>query len=101
MANAKRAAIPFSTDHTKTFAKAWERYNRAGRHDMNAVREVMWLVACRDPLPPHYLDHALTGDMQGYRELHIGGDFLLIYAIDTANKIVIFSNLGTHAELFE
>ncbi|EDX1477299.1 type II toxin-antitoxin system YafQ family toxin [Salmonella enterica subsp. enterica serovar Bonariensis] len=101
MGNAKRAKLPFATDHTKTFEKAWDRYNRAGRHDMNAVREVMWLVACRDPLPAAYSDHALTGDMQGYRELHISGDFLLVYAVDASKKIVIFSNLGTHAELFE
>lgn len=101
MANAKRANLPFRTNHTRTFEKAWDRYNKAGRRDMNAVREIMWLVACRDPLPPEYCDHALTGDMEGFRELHIGGDFLLVYAVDTVQKMVIFSNLGTHAELFE
>ena len=68
---------------------------------MNAVREVMWLVACRDPLPAKYNDHELKGDMQGYRELHITGDFLLVYRVDTSKKLVIFTNLGTHAELFE
>lgn len=68
---------------------------------MHSVSHIMWLVASQNPLPPEYRDHALTGDMVGYRELHIGGDFLLVYVVDDAKKMIIFSHLGTHAELFE
>jgi len=46
-------------------------------------------------------DHALTGEYSGYRELHIGGDYLLVYYVDEASRTVAFSDLGTHAELFE
>jgi mRNA interferase YafQ len=68
---------------------------------MNAAVVVMNLVTNRQPLPPEYLDHALTGEWSGFRELHIGGDFLLIYRIDIEKDIVIFTDLDTHAELFE
>jgi len=39
----------------------------------------------------------------GYRESHIGGDFLLAYKIDDSRKVglVVFVRAGTHAELFE
>lgn len=63
----------------------------------------MLLIANDAPLGPEWRDHALTGDWEGYRECHIGGDFLLIYSIDDAPKIgaIFFARTGTHAELFE
>ncbi|EAW1321383.1 type II toxin-antitoxin system YafQ family toxin [Salmonella enterica subsp. diarizonae] len=48
-----------------------------------------------------YRDHELTGEWAGFRELHIGGDFLLVYRVDEKNEIIYFTDLGTHAELFE
>jgi len=101
MENHKRAKLPYQTKHSKNFAKAWERYNRAGRQNMNAVITAMWLIASRNPLPAFYLDHALNGVYEGFRELHIGGDCLLIYLVDNATKTIVFTDLGTHAELFE
>jgi mRNA interferase YafQ len=53
-----------------------------------------------DPLAPGYLDHELTGDWKGFRECHIGGDFLLIYDL-RADGAIIFTRAGSHADLFE
>ena len=61
----------------------------------------MWLVASRNHLPAYYLDHSLSGEYDKYRELHIGGDYLLVYYVDEASRTIVFSDLGTHAELFE
>lgn len=94
----KRAALPKLVAHTAEFKKSWERYNRAGRRDMNAAREVMALLFLGDPLPAEYLDHELKGDWDGSRECHIGGDFLLVYQ-DNGYQIT-FVDLGTHSELF-
>jgi len=62
----------------------------------------MLLVANDAPLPPEWLDHVLNGEWAGYRECHIGGDFLLIYRLDDSGKhgMVVFVRAGTHAELF-
>ena len=47
---------------------------------MNRLKEAMLLLIANDaPLGPEWLDHPLGGDWKGYRECHIGGDFLLIY----------------------
>jgi mRNA interferase YafQ len=97
-ASEKRAALPKRTDRTPEFKKSWERYNRAGRHDMHELREVMTLLWLGEPLPKEYLDHELTGDWAGHRECHIRGDFLLIYQV--TKEDVIFVDLGSHAELF-
>lgn len=60
----------------------------------------MLLIANDVPLPPEYRDHDLTGDWRGFRECHIGGDFLLIYEL-RANGTIIFTRSGTHSELFD
>lgn len=97
--NLKRAPLPRRVDYTAEFRKSWERYNRAGRSDMNAMREVMTLIWLRQPLPASYVDHELRGEWEGTRECHVGGDFLLIY--QSTERDVIFVDLGTHAELFK
>lgn len=49
-------------------------------------------------LPPEAKDHALQGDWLDFRELHLGGDLLLIYKSD--ERTVYLTRLGSHAQLF-
>ena len=68
---------------------------------MNKAVEVMKLLFSREKLPAYYKDHELLGDYwKGQRELHIGGDFLLVYEIDALSDHLTFIALGTHSELF-
>ncbi|WP_311197572.1 type II toxin-antitoxin system YafQ family toxin [Pseudomonas protegens] len=97
--NPKRADLPRQCAQTPEFKKSWERYRRAGRRDMHEVRKVMVLLFLGESLPAQYLDHALKGEWDGFRECHIGGDFLLIYDVARAG-LVTFVDLGSHAELF-
>ena len=72
-------------------------------YDMNRLKEAMLLlIEDTVPLPPEWLDHALAGNWTNHRECHVGGDFLLIYKLDSsgAEERVIFVRAGTHAELF-
>ncbi|MCC4115629.1 type II toxin-antitoxin system YafQ family toxin [Aromatoleum toluclasticum] len=103
IAASKRASLPRASDYTREFLKDWQRLSHSGRYDMNRLKEAMTLlIANNGPLPPEWLDHALTADWEGHRECHIGGDFLLIYTLDDAGKhgLVVFVRSGTHAELF-
>jgi mRNA interferase YafQ len=62
---------------------------------MKQLKEAMLLLIAKDaPLPPEWMDH---------RECHVGGDFLLIYRLESRgiHEPVIFVRAGTHAELFE
>lgn len=102
-ASSKRANLPRASDYTKEFLKDWKRLSHSGRYDMNRLKEAMALLTGNDgPFPPEWLDHPLTGDWAGYRECHIGGDFLLIYKLDDSGKhgLVVFVRSGTHSELF-
>lgn len=99
-AQPKRARPPRSADRTKAFARDWERLSHSGRYNMRHRKEVMLLlIATDEPLPPEYLDHELTGEWAGFRECHIGGDFLLIYEL--REPLIVFTRAGTHSELFE
>lgn len=95
----KRAALPRRCAPTPEFKKHWERYNLAGKRNMNEVRTVMTLLFLGEALPVEYLDHDLKGkEWDGCRECHIGGDFLLVYK--STKTDVTFVGLGTHSELF-
>lgn len=103
-AKAKRATFPRTCDYTKSFQKDYERLSRSGRYDMNRLKEVVLLLIGNDaPLGAEWLDHPLKGEWAGYRECHVGGDFLLIYEVDEkAGKggSIVFVRAGTHAEFF-
>ncbi|MBV4460846.1 type II toxin-antitoxin system YafQ family toxin [Pseudomonas sp. COR58] len=96
----KRAERPRQVAQTSEFKKSWDRYERAGRRDMNEVRKVMGMLFMGESLPPEYVDHALNGEWIGFRESHIGGDFLMIYE-NTRPDLITFVDLGTHSELFK
>lgn len=45
-------------------------------------------------------DHALTGEMSGFRECHLKPDLLLIYAKAEDPPALILMRIGSHSELF-
>ncbi|MEZ0167346.1 type II toxin-antitoxin system YafQ family toxin [Microvirga sp. TS319] len=94
----KRAPLPRASDYTKQFHKDWDRYNKAGKMDMNRAIELMTLLILKKPLGAEWADHELSGAWKETREAHIGGDFLLMYIAD--DDSIEFVRLGTHSELF-
>ena len=42
------------------------------------LKDAILLLSSRAVLPENYRDHALTGNWEGFRECHIGPDWLLI-----------------------
>lgn len=51
-------------------------------------------------LATKYRDHALTGSWNGYRELHVDGDWLLVYFIDGDGLVLVLTRTSTHDELY-
>ncbi|MFZ5618140.1 MAG: type II toxin-antitoxin system YafQ family toxin [Pseudomonadota bacterium] len=99
-ASAKRASPPRAAAYIRQFAKDWEKLSRSGRYDMRQLKEAMMLLIANDaPLGPEWLDHPLKAEWADHRECHIGGDFLLIYQIES--NLINFVRAGTHSELFE
>ena len=73
---------------------------RAGKRgkDLARLRRVLELLIEAKPLPSQLRDHPLKGEWQGWRDLHVEPDWLLIYKVDAAE--VRFERTGTHADLF-
>lgn len=100
----KRAPFPRETEYSKVFRKDWDRLSRSGRYDLARLKEVMLLLIAADaPLGAEWKDHPLKGPWTGYRECHVGGDFLLVYRLveeKGGSGGIIFTRAGTHSELF-
>lgn len=68
---------------------------------MNDAIIIMQLLFANRTIPAEYNDHFLAGsEWDGAKELHIGGDFLLIYRIDEKQNLITFVDIGSHSELF-
>jgi len=68
------------------------------KKDIDALKDVISLLASGKPLDKKHDDHKLTGDYSDCRECHISPDWLLIYMTDP--KVLKLVRLGSHSELF-
>lgn len=90
---------------SKQFRKALKRYQKSGRKQiLVAAAEVMDLLVTRDErslyiLGTRWQDHALHGNQQGIRELHLSQDDLLLYALDEELSIIKLLDIVSHEEL--
>jgi len=82
------------------FKKNYQTMEKRG-YDMSKIDEVIETLLEEKPLPVERLDHALTGNWNGYRECHVTPDWLLIYRIDGVDLLLYLTRTGTHSDLFE
>lgn len=85
---------------TKQFDRDIERL-RKRRFDLSALQAVVGELVKGEKLPSKNKDHALKGDLKGFRECHIAPDWLLIYAQVKDELILVLSRTGTHSELLK
>jgi mRNA interferase YafQ len=70
--------------------------------DMDLLDWVIDQLAQDLPLPANWKDHQLKGNLQHFRECHIGasGDWLLVYEKRESNMILYLFGTGSHTDLF-
>lgn len=85
---------------TSKFRKDYKRIKKRGL-DIYLLKEVLDKLCARKTLDLKYKDHALSGPYQGFRECHIQPDWLLIYAVNEDELILVASRTGSHADLFK
>lgn len=79
------------------FKRDVKRAQRRGK-DLAKLRLPLTALARQESLPARYRDHPLRGSWQGYREIHIEPDWLLIYCVQGDELRLV--RTGTHADLF-
>lgn len=82
---------------TKRFEKDTALAIRRGKNTAK-LRAVIEILARGQPLPRELNDHPLKGPWNGYRDLHIEPDWVLIYKADERNLWLV--RTGSHADLF-
>ena len=50
--------------------------------DMEKLREIIQILVSEVPIPPKYKDHPLKGKWNGFRDLHIEPDWVLVYYVE-------------------
>lgn len=82
---------------TTKYKKDLKRYSRQPSK-MQALFDILTLLANKQPIPKEYNPHFLKGNYKGCMECHIEDDFLLIWIDDDIVELV---RLGSHSELFK
>ena len=80
------------------FKKDMKRAVKRGK-DIGKLTAILDLLLAGKVLPPTCHDHPLRGDWNGWRDLHIEPDWLLIYRINEDR--VELAATGTHSDLFD
>lgn len=80
------------------FRKDYARCAKRGL-PVKKIDDAIRLLASGATPPPAMLDHPLKSDHAGERELHLRGNWLLVYRKDGARLVLEMLRTGTHDEL--
>lgn len=71
-------------------------------YDIKKLETVLGLLIGQETeiLKNQYKDHALKGDLKSFRELHIEGDWLLVYQIKDNRLVLLLVATGSHDDVF-
>lgn len=92
--------MKYSVRATKAFSKDYKRAMKRGLN-MTRLQSAVETLARGEALPPHFHDHALSGNWANHRECHIAPDWLLIYQISEEVLILELTRTGSHSDLFD
>ena len=85
---------------TKQFDKSAKMCQKRGL-PMHKLTEAMRLLANDGTLPPTYRPHRLRGNLRNVWECHLQPDWLLLWRQDDNELTLLFTNTGTHADIFD
>ena len=84
---------------TNKFKKEYKLALKRGKK-IEKLHEVVKLLVKDLELPASLCDHELKGNWKNHRELHIEGDWLLIYQKIEDLLILELTRTGSHSDLF-
>ena len=79
------------------FKKDFKRIIKQGKNILE-LEAILTILIEGEPVPEKYQDHPLIAEYNGYRELHIKPDWLLVYKIE--DDALTLARTGSHSELF-
>lgn len=85
-------------EYSTQFKKDFKKITKLHIADLVEVGYVIKQLQLGETLPEKYVDHALSGNWQGYRDCHVKPDLVLIYKADSES--LKLARIGKHSELF-
>lgn len=89
----------YAIRYTKSFKKDLKKATRQGLN-LTLLYETVNKLASGKKLPETQRDHALTGNIKGFRECHIQPDWLLVYRINNQVMTLTLVSTGSHSHIF-
>ncbi len=86
-----------SLDTSNKFEKDLARLKKRGKK-LEKLEDIVRKLRLDESLEHRHRPHILSGDWDGFWELHIEPDWILIYDIDDENIYLV--RTGTHSDLF-
>ena len=84
---------------TNRFEKELKLCKKRG-YNMELIQKVISILSNKGKLPEKYKPHKLSGNYENCWECHIKGDWLLIWMQNDQELTLLFTNTGTHSDLF-
>ena len=87
--------------HFKRDVKALSKKHLPIQNIQRAVHYI--IVEDYNTLIKSYDDHALSGNLRGYRDLHVKGfkDLVLLYKVVKSRSLLKLTRVGSHDQLFK
>ena len=77
------------------FKKDLKLLKKRGKN-LEKIYDIIVALIWEEPLPERCREHKLHGDLDGYTECHIEGDWVMLYITD--GEKITFSFTGTHSD---
>lgn len=74
-----------SLEYASQFKKDFKKIAELPIPDVVEVGHVIKQLQLGQTLPEKYVDHALSGNWQSYRDCHVKPDLVLIYKVDNSS----------------
>lgn len=87
----------YKIEYSKAFIKDYKKLSNAHK---DLTDEIIDRLAKGEILEAKYKDHALSGNLKGFRECHIKPDLLLVYEKLEQELILNALRVGKHSKIF-
>jgi mRNA interferase YafQ len=89
----------YTVKTTRQFDKEVKLCKKRGC-DISKLEAVVFILEKTGTLPQKYKPHKLSGNYDNCWECHIKGDWLLVWLQNDNELTLLFTNTGTHSDLF-
>jgi len=87
----------FDFHFTNQFKKDLKLMQGRGKN-LDRIYDVILSLIWGEPLPERCREHKLHGDLDGFTECHVEGDWVITYI--TGEETIAFFRTGSHSDLF-